>query len=72
MTVSRLSAAIPYVASRPTTVPRFGTFLSRTDAVLGKAAASVMKVCGWHGMQGEAWSDPTSLVKDRGMRSTMS
>jgi hypothetical protein len=24
------------------------------------------------GMQGEAWSDPTSLVMDRGMRSTMS
>jgi len=50
--VSRLSAAIPHAASRPTTAPRLGTFLSRTDAVLGKAAEGFVMWCGWHGMQG--------------------
>jgi hypothetical protein len=37
-----------------------------------KAAEDLVKWCGWHGMQGGAGSDPTSLVMDRGMRSTTS
>jgi hypothetical protein len=47
--VSRLSAAIPHVASCRTTAPRTPTSLSRADAVRSKAADGFMKGAdAWH------------------------
>jgi hypothetical protein len=51
---------MPHAASRRTTMLRLGTFLSRTDAVLGKVAQGRVKGCGWHGMQGVRGSNPLS------------
>jgi hypothetical protein len=58
--VSRLSAAIPHVASRRTTAPCPATALSRAEAVPSMAAEGRVKGCGWHGMQGVRGSNPLS------------
>jgi hypothetical protein len=58
--VSRLSAAIPHVASRRSTAPCPATSSSRADVVLGKAWDGVVKGCGWHGCRGSCggWRPP--------------
>src|SRR5688572_9381969 len=56
--VSRLSATIPRASSRRIAAPRAVTLVSRTDAVVGKAAEGLVKGCGRHGMQGSGVQSP--------------
>jgi hypothetical protein len=58
--VSRLSAAIPYAASRRSTAPCPASSLSRAVAVPSKAVEGCVTWCGWHGMQGVRGSNPLS------------
>src|SRR5919106_3232704 len=60
-TVSSLSAAIPYAASRRTAAPGPVTLLSRADLVPGKAATDLAK--------GRAWPDTEEVERRQAHRS---
>jgi hypothetical protein len=62
---------MPYAASRPTTAPRTATSLSWADAVASKVEDDLVRLCGWHGMQGVRGfksAAPAGGVSGRGER----